>query len=281
MGANETNGTRILLSCVVIGLAGGAWLVNACGGDDAVAPLDAGSDTAAPRPFDSGITRDAAVSNGCVPDPGPGDSGLSLDVDASEDDSGNPVRGDASAFTLSQSLAGYPTSQGVLTARIDTERGQIVCKLDEKNAPVSVANFVGLARGTRPYRGDAGAWRFGRYYDGLLWHRVIPEFVIQGGDPRGNGTGGPGYAIPNENHAPQDLGALAMAASNDPDSGDFVPSGSQFYIVVGQGPKPDYNVFGTCTVDVARAISEVERRTSDKPKTAIHMTKITIERCPR
>jgi len=278
-----TSRTRFWLSSLAAAFLGAAALVNACGGDDAVPPGDAGADTgaspSADATSDTSPARDAAIDTGCVPDPGAADAGLALTADAADDDSGNPLP-DAAAFALSHALAGYPTTDGVLTARIDTELGQIVCKLDEAKAPVTVANFVGLARGTRPYLGDGG-WQTGKFYDGLLWHRVIPEFVIQGGDPRGNGTGGPGYSIPNENHAPQDLGVLAMAASQLPDGGEFVPSGSQFYIVVGAGPKPDYNVLGTCTVDVAQAISMVDRRPNDKPRTAVHLSKVTIERCPR
>lgn len=279
---------RAALASVALALVGTAWLANACGGDDAVTPIDAAVDVTPPPPPPPPVDAarpdaapvDAEADSGCTPDPGPADAGIALDVDAAEDDSGNPLP-DAASFALTHALAGYPAVDGVLTARIETELGKIVCKLDEANAPVTVANFVGLARGTRPYRGDGGTWRTGRFYDGLLFHRVVPEFVIQGGDPRGNGTGGPGYAIPNENHAPQDLGVLAMAASQEPDSGEFVPSGSQFYVVVGTGPKPDYNVLGTCTVDVAQAISNVERRSNDRPKVPVHMTRVTIERCPR
>ena len=272
---------RLWAGGLVLALGGIAGLVNACSSDPVVGPAaDAASDSAVLPGEDATIgtdaSRDAGGDTGCVADPGAADSGVALSMDAS-DDAGDPV-GDAGAFTLAQALSGFPAGPGVLTARIDTELGQIVCRLDEAAAPVSVANFVGLARGTRPYLKDR-AWTFGKFYDDLLWHRVIPGFVIQGGDPQGTGAGGPGYSLPNENHVAQELGVLSMAASN-PTPTEFVPSGSQFYIVVGRGPKSDYNVFGKCTVDVAQAISAVERRTNDKPKVAIRM-KVAIERCPK
>ena len=75
------------------------------------------------------------------------------------------------------------------------------------------------------------AWMLGRFYDGLKWHRVVPGFVIQGGDPRGNGTDGPDYSLVDENHVAEPLGTLAMAAGT-------APSGSQFYVVVGTDPAP-------------------------------------------
>ena len=268
----------MLLAGVLLGLGGAAWL--ACSSTTASVEADSGidattseRDSATSEASDGGVVREAGGDTGCVNDPGAGDAGILLDAG---EDGGDPV-GDAAAFGLVQAMAGFPETPGALTARIETELGQIVCRLDEKAAPVSVANFVGLARGTRPFV-KGGVWTVGKFYDGLIWHRVIPDFVIQGGDPLGNGTGGPGFDLPNENHVPQVAGVLSMAASN-PTPTEFVPSGSQFYIVVGKGPKADYNVFGTCSLDVARAIADVPRSSRDKPKTAISM-KIAIERCP-
>jgi peptidyl-prolyl cis-trans isomerase A (cyclophilin A) len=216
-------------------------------------PSDAGQDAADPIP-------------GCPRDPGP--PAQTVDP-ASKDD----PTGGADKFTIAQALAGYPETPGVLTAVISTELGSIRCELDEAAAPISVANFVGLARGTRPFM-KSGKWKLGRFYDGLIWHRVIPDFVIQGGDPLGKGTGGPGYDLVEENHVAEPLGTLAMAASN-------IPSGSQFYVVVGTGPSADYNVFGTCATEAAKAIAAVPRDKNDKPLTAVHMTRIDIARCPK
>ncbi|MBI2389667.1 MAG: peptidylprolyl isomerase [Deltaproteobacteria bacterium] len=172
-------------------------------------------------------------------------------------------------------LQGFPsTATGKLTAAITTQLGIIVCTLDETKAPISVANFVGLARGTRPfYDPSVAKWVARRFYDGLKWHRVIYDFVIQGGDPRGTGSGGPGYDLVKENQIAEPAGTLAMAAGD-------TPSGSQFYIVVGKGPAPNYNVFGTCALEVASEISMVETTSSDRPKVPIHMQRIDIARCP-
>ncbi len=183
----------------------------------------------------------------------------------------DPIGG-ADKFTLAMALAGFPDGAGKLTARIRTEKRSIVCTLDEAAAPISVANFVGLARGTRPYKVGT-KWEVGRFFDGLVFHRVIPDFVIQGGDPDGMGTGGPGYDLVTENQVAEPLGTLAMAASKK-------VSGSQFYIVVGQGPEANYNVFGSCTTEVAIAIASVPRDEYDMPKTPVHMLSIDIARCP-
>ena len=225
------------------------------GGDDSAPPADSGSPTAV----------DMQLA-GCTRDPGP--MPPSFDPSSSSDPTGG-----AAKFTLAEALAGFPSASGKLVALISTEKGFIRCELAETAAPISVANFVGLARGTRPFVGATGKWKVGRFYDGLIWHRVIPDFVIQGGDPDGLGTGGPGYDLVSENQVAEPKGTLAMAAST-------APSGSQFYVVVGTGPSPNYNVFGTCDTDAAIAIASVPRDAMDKPTTDVHMQRIDIARCP-
>lgn len=246
--------------------------------DTAIA--DAPKDVSFPDPF-----------VGCTKDPGPGT------VTVPETETGDDPIGGADKFTMAMAMQGFPggvgdagdagaagdaadatsasdAGVGTLKAAITTELGVIVCTLDEAKAPISVANFVGLARGTRPFQDlTSGKWVVRRFYDGLKWHRVIYDFVIQGGDPRGNGTGGPGYDLVNENHVAEPAGTLAMAAG-------ATPSGSQFYIVVGKGPAADYNVFGKCELEVASNISLVETNAKDAPKVPIHMTRIDIARCP-
>jgi peptidyl-prolyl cis-trans isomerase A (cyclophilin A) len=125
-----------------------------------------------------------------------------------------------------------------LYAEIKTARGTIVCLLEYTKAPMTVANFVGLAEGTIAANGASGK----KFFDGLTFHRA-EDWVIQGGDPSGNGTGGPGYQIPNETdpsltHAKE--GVLAMANSG-PDT-----NGSQFYITLKPAAWLDggYSVFG-------------------------------------
>jgi peptidyl-prolyl cis-trans isomerase A (cyclophilin A) len=126
-----------------------------------------------------------------------------------------------------------------LYAEIRTERGTIVCQLEFQKVPMTVSNFVGLAEGTLAANGASGR----RFYDGLTFHRVVAGFVIQGGDPKGDGSGGPGYQIPNETRPElkhDAAGVLAMANSG-PDT-----NGSQFYITMGPASHLDggYSVFG-------------------------------------
>jgi FKBP-type peptidyl-prolyl cis-trans isomerase len=136
-------------------------------------------------------------------------------------------------------------------ANIYTSKGKIVCKLEFEKAPLTVTNFVGLAEGTKTHSRNESK----RFYDGLTFHRVEPNFVIQGGDPAGNGSGGPGYQFQNE--VRPDLkhdkaGTLAMANAG-PNT-----NGSQFYITLAPTPFLDgnYNVFGYTTegMDVVKAI---------------------------
>ena len=225
-----------------------------------------GGDTTA---FNDGSASTLPVSPllaGCTKDPG-GGIAPKFDPNASSD----PLAG---SFSLSQALEGFPEGNGTLTAAITTELGGIKCTLDDKNAPLSVANFIGLARGTRPYQNPSTkTWQSGHFYDGLLWHRVIPDFVIQGGDPLGNGMGGPGFDLATENQIDEPMGTLAVAAAAE-------PSGSQFYIVVGTGPAAQYNVFGTCDTVAAIMIAGAARDTNDKPTTPVHMQRIDIARCP-
>lgn len=220
-----------------------------------VTPKDAAPFDAGPNPLP-----------GCTVDPGP--PAITVDPNSGADPAGG-----AAAFTLDKAMAGYPAGAGKLTAAIVTEMGIIKCELSEAAAPASVANFVGLARGTRPFKDGSGKWKVGRFFDGLIWHRVIPNFVIQGGDPDGVGTGGPGYDLIKENQIAEPLGTLAQAAAAQ-------PSGSQFYVVVGTGPAPNYNVYGTCTTDVAIAIAAVETGRGDVPKVPVHMQRVVIARCP-
>jgi peptidylprolyl isomerase len=129
-------------------------------------------------------------------------------------------------------------------ATISAAKGDIVVQLDASAAPLTVNNFVFLAR-----QG---------FYDGLTFHRVEPGFVIQGGDPLGDGTGGPGYTVPAEIGLPHTEGAIATARLSDEVNPERASSGSQFYITLAPTPQLDgaYTVFGQVVegMDVVLAI---------------------------
>jgi len=118
------------------------------------------------------------------------------------------------------------------TAVIKTSKGEMICELFAKEAPLSVTNFK--------YLSDGG------FYNGLTFHRVVPDFVIQGGDPTASGSGGPGYTIPAEIKKPHPKGALAWARTGDEVNPQRRSSGSQFYITLEATPFLDnqYTVFG-------------------------------------
>ncbi len=201
------------------------------------------------------------------------------DVDLPEEDLGTGPDPEAGDFTLDEALADLPDGPGPLRAVITTDLGVITCELLPEVAPVGVANFVGLARGRRPFEAqDNHWWRGRRFYDGLTFHRVIDDFMAQGGDPLGNGFGGPGYEFDDEfvseSHTP---GALSYANSG-PDS-----NGSQFFIVA-ELPATHLDgvhvVFGHCDpVSVVQAITEVPVNGSDTPLTPVVLTSVTITRC--
>ncbi|OGR90024.1 MAG: hypothetical protein A2992_00535 [Elusimicrobia bacterium RIFCSPLOWO2_01_FULL_59_12] len=164
------------------------------------------------------------------------------------------------------------------TATIETSEGTIVCELYGKQSPITVDSFVGLATGTREYTDPkTGEKKKGKFFDGLIFHRVIPNFMIQGGDPLGTGTGGPGYQFKNENDPSLKFdrpGRLAMAnAGRD-------TNGSQFFITVATTEflNGGYTIFGQVIKgqEVADAISKVPRNSSDRPDTPVVIKKVTI-----
>lgn len=170
-----------------------------------------------------------------------------------------------------------------LYAHFQTTLGKFTAELNEKEAPITVDNFAGLAEGSKEWKDPkTGEPQKKPYYDGLIFHRVIDNFVIQGGDPQGTGTGGPGFTIKDEfNNLKHDkVGVLAMARTPAPNS-----AGSQFYITVAptpflDGQKPPYVVFGQVVegVDVIQKIGKTATGPGDRPLTSVVMTKVTIER---
>lgn len=165
---------------------------------------------------------------------------------------------------------------------IDTDLGRIVCELYPKVAPLGVANFVGLAEGTKEFTDPATGQKAKKpFYDGLIFHRVIPDFMIQGGDPLGQGMGGPGYQFKNEispDYKFDQPGRLAYANAG-PDT-----NGSQFFITTVPNPSLDggYTIFGQVVEgqEVAVAIAAVPRGASqqDMPNEPVAMKKVSILR---
>ncbi len=167
-----------------------------------------------------------------------------------------------------------------LYAIIYTSMGNIVCRLFEKEAPKTVANFRGLAAGTKPWKDPVtGQMKHEPLYSGTTFQRVIPQFMIQGGDPLGNNEGDPGYEFADEIDPSLNFerpGVLAMA-NHGPNT-----NGCQFFITVAPAPHLNghYTIFGdvvSCQ-EVANAISEVPRNEDDKPLTPVKILKIAIRR---
>ena len=165
-------------------------------------------------------------------------------------------------------------------AILETSQGEIVCRLFEKEAPKTVENFVGLAEGTKEFTDPKTGQKTKRpFFDGLSFHRVIPQFMIQGGCPLGTGTGGPGYRFADEFHASlrhNAPGKLSMANSG-PNT-----NGSQFFVTVAATPWLDnrHSIFGEIIEgqDVANKISELPRDSSDRPRTPVILQHVRIER---
>jgi peptidyl-prolyl cis-trans isomerase A (cyclophilin A) len=172
-----------------------------------------------------------------------------------------------------------PTGPTVL---FDTTMGRLTCKLYDKEAPIAVANFIGLATGTRDWTDPRTDKKVhGKsLYNGTVFHRVIPSFMIQGGDPIGTGMGDPGYYFEDEFNPALTFdvpGRLAMANSGPG------TNGSQFFIT--EVPVPQltgkHTIFGQCdahTILLVATIARVDRDSSDKPTTPVVINKVIIVR---
>ena len=170
-----------------------------------------------------------------------------------------------------------PTGPTVL---FDTTMGRLTCKLFDKEAPLTVANFIGLATGTKTWTDPATLKEVSSkpFYDGTTFHRVIPGFMIQGGDRLGTGAGDAGYYIPDEISTSLRFdvpGRLAMANSGPG------TDGSQFFITENANAALDgnYTIFGQCdphTVLMVKGIALVDRNAQDKPITPVVINKVTV-----
>ncbi|MBC8132708.1 MAG: peptidylprolyl isomerase [Deltaproteobacteria bacterium] len=178
-------------------------------------------------------------------------------------------------------MKGVPgPAAGPLQATIETTKGKFTCELFDKQAPITVANFVGLATGKRAWLDPkTSKWIQKKpLYDGLIFHRVIPGFMIQGGDPLGTGTGNPGYRFQDE-IVPElrfDKPALLAMANAGP-----ATNGSQFFITEGT---PDHltgrhTIFGACEpATLVGEITRVKTGPRDRPVDDVVIKKITIAR---
>lgn len=171
-----------------------------------------------------------------------------------------PPQGQAATTASNQTAQ---KEAGIVKIKIETSMGDIVGTLDSKNAPRTVENFVKLAK-----KG---------FYDGLIFHRVIPDFMLQTGDPTGTGMGGPGYSFadefsPNLRHDQPGIFSMANSGPNT--------NGSQFFITEAPTPWLDnrHSVFGRVTegMDIVKAIARVPRDSRDKPLEPVTMKKVTV-----
>jgi peptidyl-prolyl cis-trans isomerase A (cyclophilin A) len=166
-------------------------------------------------------------------------------------------------------------------AVFNTSEGKITVKLFEADAPVTVKNFIELAEGAKEWTHPSTRKKSSdKLYDGTIFHRVIPDFMIQGGDPAGTGMGGPGYKFQDETrgsrHRFDTPGKLAMANAGPG------TNGSQFFITVAPTPwlTGNHTIFGEVAEgqDVVVKISKVARNAQDKPHKPVVLESVTINR---
>jgi peptidyl-prolyl cis-trans isomerase A (cyclophilin A) len=169
-----------------------------------------------------------------------------------------------------------------LYAQFATSEGTFVVRLFDQEAPRTVENFVGLAEGTKPWTDPRTNQQVTRpYYDGVIFHRVIDGFMIQSGDPLGEGIGGPGYTFADEFHPTlrHDRPGILSMANRGPNT-----NGGQFFITLAPTPHLDdrHSVFGEVVsgIDVVRRIGGTHTNERDRPLTDIVIHRVTIDRRP-
>jgi len=171
-----------------------------------------------------------------------------------------------------------------MNVTLHTTLGDINMTMFPDHAPKTVANFVGLAKGTLDYKDDAGRTSPTPYYNGLTFHRVIPGFMIQGGCPQGSGTGGPGYAFddeisPDTNFSKPYILAMANAGTR----GGKGTNGSQFFITTGPTPhlQGKHTIFGEVadqpSREVVDKVSAVRTGAGDKPLEPVVINSVTVD----
>jgi peptidyl-prolyl cis-trans isomerase A (cyclophilin A) len=195
----------------------------------------------------AGLVACATATPGALPPP-------IDDLVAANDALGDPHSG---RYPLDDALEGLPPGDR-LVARLRTDEGEVVCRLDASHAPLTVASFVGLARGRRPFRDEHGAWQRAPYYDGVPWHRAEPGQFVQTGR-RGRLEDG-GFLLQDEVSPGDDFsraGVLAMANKGEPHSGSV-----QFFVTTGPAThlQGQHTIFGRC--DQEAVVRRLEARVS-------------------
>ncbi len=203
------------------------------------------------------------------------------DEGAAKTDEGALLGGDVQP-PKAEDLAEYTkdlTGSGPLMATIETTMGAFHCELFADKVPMTVANFVGLARGLKAWRHPGnGEVHMKPFYDGIIIHRVIPRFMVQTGDPLGQGVGGPGYSFDDEirDELRHSAGGMLSMANAGPGT-----NGSQFFITEGATPHLDgrHTVFGQCKeVDLVKQITQVQRDDADRPLQEVKIERVVISR---
>lgn len=236
---------------------------------DAGAPAAPSAAPAAPAP-------PAAPAAPAAPTPSAEDRALDgspVEARTPQPSSPDPTGG---RFTLAQATEGLDGT-GALTAEIETSLGDFTCTLLDREAPITVANFVGLARGKRPFWDPVAAtWARRPFYDGSIFHRVIPGFMIQGGDQLRSGAGDTGYTVTDEHVQPHNAAGQLCMANRGPNTGS-----AQFFITEAARDHLDgtYSIFGSCTpTDLVQRITAVPRSESDRPNTPVFIRHVRVRR---
>lgn len=186
----------------------------------------------------------------------------------------DPHKGSYTIAEATKELKG----SGAIVAKIDTSKGALQCKLFDDKAPNTVANFIGLATGKRAWKDSrSSTWVTRPAYDGTTFHRIIKGFMIQGGDPLGNGTGEPGYVIKDElwEGSKHDRAGLLCMANRGHNT-----NGAQFFVTDAAAAHLDnnYTIFGECApVEVVHDIASVQL-SGEHPTTPVKILSVTISR---
>lgn len=182
-----------------------------------------------------------------------------------------------SFLVVLNSCSDYPDLEDGLYAEFKTNRGTFVAELYQEDTPITVASFVSLAEGNNEMVDEEFQGK--KFYNGLIFHRVIKDFMIQGGDPSGTGSGGPGYKFPNETkpELKHDSKGILSMANSGPDT-----NGSQFFVTLKETPWLDgmHTVFGKVVLgqEVVDSIGSVETAPGDRPVEEVVMEEVNIIR---